>query len=115
MNYLISAVTDAGIVRENNEDCVMVQEFQTSIGSVVLAVLCDGMGDCLTVMSRVRLLLGVFRNGDGQNLVFCVSPEYRMDGFERNGRVWLTSAMLQFVDMGQNMEFNWEQHWWHFC
>lgn len=44
MNYLISAVTDAGIVRENNEDCVMVQEFQTSIGSVVLAVLCDGMG-----------------------------------------------------------------------
>ena len=44
MRYLYSAVTDAGTVREENEDCVMIQEFRTSIGPVVLAVLCDGMG-----------------------------------------------------------------------
>ena len=44
MRYLISAITDAGSVRENNEDAVMVQEFHTFIGPVVLAVLCDGMG-----------------------------------------------------------------------
>lgn len=44
MRYLISAVTDVGCVRETNEDCVMTQEFQTSIGPVILAVVCDGVG-----------------------------------------------------------------------
>lgn len=44
MRYLFSAVTDAGSVRENNEDSVMIQEFHTSIGPVIMAVLCDGVG-----------------------------------------------------------------------
>ena len=44
MEYLITANTDIGIKKNTNQDAVMVQEYQTVIGKVVLAVLCDGMG-----------------------------------------------------------------------
>lgn len=44
MNYIISANTDVGIVKETNQDSLSVKAINTSIGKVVFAVLCDGMG-----------------------------------------------------------------------
>lgn len=44
MNYLISAYTDKGIVKEINQDSLSVKKIQTPIGNMVFAVLCDGMG-----------------------------------------------------------------------
>lgn len=45
MNYFASVSTDAGIVKETNQDsvCVKIAEFEKH-GQVVMSVICDGMG-----------------------------------------------------------------------
>lgn len=44
MDFIVSAATDIGIVKQTNQDSFSVRVFNTAIGKVVLAVLCDGMG-----------------------------------------------------------------------
>lgn len=44
MNYIISANTDVGIVKSTNQDSLSVKTINTSVGRMVFAVLCDGMG-----------------------------------------------------------------------
>jgi len=44
MNFLISAKTDVGTVKDINQDSVSVKVINTAHGRIVLAVLCDGMG-----------------------------------------------------------------------
>ncbi|MFV0364017.1 MAG: PP2C family protein-serine/threonine phosphatase [Suipraeoptans sp.] len=44
MNYRISAATDIGIVKTTNQDSFNVKVFDTKIGKIVFAILCDGMG-----------------------------------------------------------------------
>lgn len=44
MNFIVSATTDIGLTKSTNQDSYNVRVFNTKIGKVVLAVLCDGMG-----------------------------------------------------------------------
>ncbi len=44
MNFLIAANTDKGIKKATNEDSLAVKRLTTSLGKMVFAVLCDGMG-----------------------------------------------------------------------
>lgn len=44
MDFYISAVTDAGIKKSVNQDCVFAEQIDTPTGRVAFAVLCDGMG-----------------------------------------------------------------------
>lgn len=44
MNYIISANTDIGIVKNTNQDSLSVKVLSTSAGKMSFAVLCDGMG-----------------------------------------------------------------------
>lgn len=44
MEILTTAYTDVGIQKETNEDSICLKVAETSLGKVVLAVLCDGMG-----------------------------------------------------------------------
>lgn len=44
MNYIVSATTDIGTTKENNQDSFNVRVLQTPLGKMVFAVLCDGMG-----------------------------------------------------------------------
>lgn len=44
MNYIVSACTDIGNVKDTNQDSYAVRVFTTSYGKMVFAVLCDGMG-----------------------------------------------------------------------
>ncbi len=44
MKYTVAADTDAGTVKDTNQDSVCVRCAQTIRGSVVMAVVCDGMG-----------------------------------------------------------------------
>lgn len=44
MNFIISAVTDVGTVKQTNQDSLTVKTLQTCQGRMVFAVLCDGMG-----------------------------------------------------------------------
>ncbi len=44
MNYIVSANTDIGTVKNTNQDSLSVKVFNTPIGRMSFAVLCDGMG-----------------------------------------------------------------------
>lgn len=44
MNFLTAAYTDVGIKKNTNQDSLLIQQAQTDYGTVLLAVLCDGMG-----------------------------------------------------------------------
>lgn len=44
LNYIISASTDTGITKDNNQDSLSVKILDTSIGRMAFAILCDGMG-----------------------------------------------------------------------
>lgn len=44
MNFIISATTDIGLVKETNQDSLSVKVLSTPQGKMVFAVLCDGMG-----------------------------------------------------------------------
>ena len=44
MFFKIAAHSDVGIVKETNQDSVLVKVAQTNHGRVCLCVVCDGMG-----------------------------------------------------------------------
>jgi serine/threonine protein phosphatase PrpC len=44
VDYIISAGTDAGLVKETNEDSLFVRAIRAGRERMVLAVICDGMG-----------------------------------------------------------------------
>lgn len=44
MNYIVSANTDIGLVKNTNQDSLSVKVINTSIGKMSFAILCDGMG-----------------------------------------------------------------------
>lgn len=44
MRYLATADTDVGIVKQTNQDSVLVKHGESEAGEILLAVICDGMG-----------------------------------------------------------------------
>lgn len=44
MNYIISASSDIGLVKDTNQDSLSVKVIRTPIGKMSFAILCDGMG-----------------------------------------------------------------------
>lgn len=44
MNFIISASTDVGNIKETNQDSLSVKVINTNQGRMVFAILCDGMG-----------------------------------------------------------------------
>lgn len=44
MNFIVSAVTDIGLVKSTNQDSLSMRVVNTPQGRMVFAVLCDGMG-----------------------------------------------------------------------
>lgn len=44
MDYLVSAITDAGLYKKNNQDNFLLKVINTKKGRMVFTVLCDGMG-----------------------------------------------------------------------
>ena len=44
MNFLVSAHTDVGIKKNNNQDSLCIKTANTDFGKVVFTVICDGMG-----------------------------------------------------------------------
>lgn len=44
MNFIISADTDKGTVKQFNQDSLTVKTVRSALGEMVLAVMCDGMG-----------------------------------------------------------------------
>lgn len=44
MKYIFAAETDRGIVKEKNQDSLLVKHAKSEFGELIMAVICDGMG-----------------------------------------------------------------------
>ena len=62
MDFLISSVTDKGTKKSVNQDCIFAERFDTPIGRVAFAVLCDGMGGMKYGEVASTLLVAAFAN-----------------------------------------------------
>ena len=62
VNFIISANTDIGLVKETNQDSLSVKTLQTPQGRMVFAVLCDGMGGLAKGEVASATLVQAFHN-----------------------------------------------------
>lgn len=62
MNFIISATTDVGLVKETNQDSVSVMTLNTCQGRMVFAILCDGMGGLAMGEVASASVIHAFRN-----------------------------------------------------
>ena len=62
MDFYISSVTDKGIKKSVNQDCVFAELFDTPTGRAAFAVLCDGMGGLKFGEVASTLLVAAFAN-----------------------------------------------------
>lgn len=62
MNFIISANTDIGIVKDTNQDGLSVMVLNTPQGRMAFAVLCDGMGGLAQGEVASATLVTAFRN-----------------------------------------------------
>lgn len=44
MNFIISSTTDIGLIKKTNQDSYNIRVYNTKIGKLTFAILCDGMG-----------------------------------------------------------------------
>ncbi len=44
MKYVATADTDIGIIKDTNQDSVLIKHAHSSLGEVLMAIICDGMG-----------------------------------------------------------------------
>lgn len=62
MNFIISANTDVGLVKETNQDALSVLSLSTPIGPMAFAILCDGMGGLSKGEVASGTVVNAFRN-----------------------------------------------------
>lgn len=72
MEFIISAKTDRGIAREQNQDSYSARMYHTSLGNIVFAILCDGMGGLAQgELASASLVKGFCRWADERLSFFC--------------------------------------------
>ena len=118
MNFLTAAYTDVGIKKETNQDSMLVQQAQTDFGTVLLGVLCDGMGGLakgeVASACMIRAFSNWFRNEfpillyDGlqqdalrrswDNLIASTSDRIKAYGERYGVRLGTTCVALLFVN-----------------
>lgn len=75
MNFIVSATTDIGISKSTNQDSLSVKVINTSIGRMVFAVLCDGMGGLAKGEVASATLIQAFDNWARNELpLLCNQP-----------------------------------------
>lgn len=62
MNFIISANTDIGLVKETNQDSLSVVSISTLSGPMAFAILCDGMGGLSDGEVASGTVVNAFRN-----------------------------------------------------
>ncbi|WP_042146630.1 PP2C family serine/threonine-protein phosphatase [Paucisalibacillus sp. EB02] len=95
MDILTAVHTDTGLRKKNNEDSICLKVADTSIGKVVLAVICDGMGGLSKGEVASSIVINAFSDWFEQELPEQLSREnwsdiqYRWDRIikEQNQRI----------------------------
>lgn len=74
MNFIISTATDIGTTKSINQDSFNACVYNTSIGKIAFAVLCDGMGGLSKGEVASASLVNAFRKwGDNRLPVLCAN------------------------------------------
>lgn len=80
MRFEIAADTDRGIVKETNQDSLLVKCFSTCKGDMAFAVLCDGMGGLSKgELASATVVRAFDRWGDEQLPELCKSSNPDID------------------------------------
>lgn len=74
MDFFIASVTDKGVKRPTNQDCLFAGEFMTECGKYAFAVLCDGMGGLQYGELASAGIVSAFSAWAGQRLPALTSP-----------------------------------------
>ena len=75
MDFIISAHTDVGIVKETNQDSLSVMVLNTPQGRMAFAVLCDGMGGLAKGEVASATVIHAFRRWASEELPkLCAAP-----------------------------------------
>ncbi len=77
MNFIISANTDIGLVKNTNQDSLSVKVINTSVGRLAFAILCDGMGGLAKGEVASASVIRAF-----DNWVNCELPSLCVSGFD---------------------------------
>lgn len=56
MHYMVVADTDVGIVKDTNQDSILVKQARYKEKEIVMAIICDGMGGLSKENWPVQLL-----------------------------------------------------------
>lgn len=75
MNYQIALHTDVGIRKETNQDCLCVKQAETDKGTILLAVVCDGMGGLEKGEVASATVINAFSNWFENELPFLLSKD----------------------------------------
>lgn len=62
MNFITAANTDVGIKKKTNQDSLLIQQASTEYGTVLLAVMCDGMGGLAKGETASACAINAFSN-----------------------------------------------------
>ena len=75
MNFIVTANTDIGIVKDTNQDGMSVKVINTSQGRMVFAILCDGMGGLAKGEVASTTVVSAFNDWVNNELpVLCNAP-----------------------------------------
>ena len=55
MRYLSAFYTDIGTQKKSNQDSLLIQEANTASGTMLLTVLCDGLGGLQSIFRLVSI------------------------------------------------------------
>lgn len=74
MNFIISTATDIGTTKSTNQDSFNACVYNTAIGKIAFAVLCDGMGGLSKGEVASASLVNAFKKwGDNRLPILCVN------------------------------------------
>ncbi|MBE6808052.1 MAG: serine/threonine-protein phosphatase [Ruminococcaceae bacterium] len=75
MDFIVSATTDIGIVKDTNQDGLSVKVINTPQGKMTFAILCDGMGGLAKGEVASTTVIAAFNDWVHQQLpVLCKAP-----------------------------------------
>lgn len=74
MDFIVSAATDIGTTKSTNQDSFTVCVYNTAIGKIAFAVLCDGMGGLAKGEVASASLVNAFKKwGDNRLPILCAN------------------------------------------
>ena len=98
--YLVSARSNRGNVKENNQDACTVKTASTALGEVAFGLICDGMGGLSEGETASATVISAFSDWFYNALPFQLGAD-NFSGFSALGTILLISATKSYIPMAK--------------